>query len=69
MSEIAFPNIEKERERKGLTKESFAKSLGVTTRTYYNWIDGKNPIPSDALIKMSDITETSIDYLLGKTKN
>lgn len=66
---IVFPNIEKERERCGLSKKEFAKGLGVTRRSYYNWIGGKNPIPSDALIKISDMTGVSIDYLLGKTKN
>jgi transcriptional regulator with XRE-family HTH domain len=66
---IVFPNIEKERERICLSKKELAKKLGVTRRSYYNWIGGKNPIPSDVLIKISDITGASIDYLLGKTKN
>ena len=66
---IVFPNIEKERERIGLSKKELVKKLGVTRRSYYNWIGGKNPIPSDVLIKISDITGASIDYLLGKTKN
>ena len=66
---IVFPEIEEARERIGLSKNEFAKKLGVTGRSYYNWIGGKNPIPSDALVKMSEITGASIDYLLGKTKN
>ena len=66
---IVFPNIEKERERIGLSKKELTKELGVSRRSYYNWIGGKNPIPSDALIKMSEMTGASIDYLLGKTKN
>ncbi len=60
-----FPNIEAERARLGLTKEEFAKRLGVSTKTYYNWIGGINPIPSDALMKISKMCKSSIDYLLG----
>lgn len=65
---MIFPNIEAERARIGLSKEGFAKKLGVATKTYYNWINGVNPIPSDILIKMSDISGAKIDYLLGRTK-
>lgn len=65
---MAFKNIEAERARNGMTKESFASQIGVTTKTYYNWLNGTNPIPSTALIKMSDILHVSIDYLLGREK-
>ncbi len=63
---MLFPNIEAERARIGLSKEGFAKKLGVATKTYYNWINGVNPIPSDILMKMSDISGAKIDYLLGR---
>ena len=66
---MIFPNIEKERERMNLSKDKFAEKLGITRQTYYNWIRGKNPIPSDVLIRMSDVTGASIDYLLGREKS
>ena len=61
---MMYPNMEAERARLGMTKREFAKRLGASTNSYYNWINGKNPIPSNALIKMSKMCGTSIEYLL-----
>lgn len=63
---MLYPNIEAERARIGLSKTEFAARLGVATKTYYNWIKGINPIPSDVLVKMSDMCGAKIDYLLGR---
>ena len=63
-----FPNIEAERARLGYSKVEFAEKLGVETKTYYNWIKGVNPIPSDKLILLSKICNASIDYLFGIKK-
>ena len=63
---LLFPNIEAERARIGLSKEKFAKELGVATKTYYNWLNGVNPIPINILMKMSDLCGVKIDYLLGR---
>lgn len=64
---VAFKNIEAERARNGLSKEEIAKKIGVTVKTYYNWINGINPIPSTALLIMADIFEVDVDYLLERT--
>ena len=58
-------NIEAERVRNGYAKEVLAKKLGVTMRTYYNWINEETDIPSSALIKMSELFRTDVNYLLG----
>ena len=58
-------SIEVKRVRNRLTKEELAKKLGVSVKTYYNWIKGTNPIPSDALIEMAELCDSSTDYLLG----
>ena len=58
-------NIEAERVRNGYAKEELAKKLGVTMRTYYNWINEETDIPSSALIKMSELFRTDVNYLLG----
>ena len=42
-------NIETERVRKGLTQEQLASQLGVSHKTYYNWINEKKDIPSQKL--------------------
>lgn len=57
-------NIEAERARKGLTKDNLASSLGVTRTTYRNWVNEETDIPSSALLKMSKLFGTDIDYLL-----
>lgn len=63
---MIYRSIEAERARKGLSKEELASQIGVSVKTYYNWINGVNPIPSTALIKMADMFKVDIDYLLGR---
>lgn len=58
-------NIEAERGRLNLSKEAMAKKLGITSKTYLNYVRGTNPIPSDILKKMSSEFGCSVDYLLG----
>jgi len=62
---LKYPNIEAERARLGMSKDDFAKKLGIATKTYYNWINGVNPIPSDTLIEISSLCNSKTDYLLG----
>lgn len=59
-------NIEAERARKGLTKEELSMQLGVSLKTYYNWVNKDMDIPSSSLLKMADMFGTSIDYLLNR---
>lgn len=63
---MIFNSIEAERARNGMTKEELAAQIGISTKTYYNWLNGVNPIPSTALIRMSDIFGVTIDYLLNR---
>lgn len=37
-------NIEAERVRNGYTKEELAKILGISLKTYYNWIKEETDI-------------------------
>ena len=57
-------NIEAERVRNGFTKEEFAKKLNISTKTYYNWLNEETDVPSSALLRMSKMFGTDIDYLL-----
>lgn len=59
-----YPNIEAERVRKGMSKENLADELGISLKTYYNWLNGLTAIPSTALKKMSIIFGVGIGYLL-----
>lgn len=58
-------NIEAERGRMGLTKKEISLMLGISQKTYSLYIRGKNPIPSDILLKMAKMFHCSADYLLG----
>lgn len=60
---MAYPNINAERSRAGLTLEDFAKKLGVTRKTVYNWML-HGSIPQKKLEIMSEMFNCSIDYLL-----
>lgn len=57
-------SIEAERARNRLTKEELAKKLGISVKTYYNWINEETDIPSSKLVMMSKMFGTDIDYLL-----
>lgn len=56
--------IEAERVRKGLSREELAKTLGISSKTYYNWISEGTDVPSSALIKMSGLFGVEIERLL-----
>lgn len=61
-----FPNIKAEIARNNLTIGELAKVLNVTRKTISKWLkDGC--IPACALIKMAEMFDVSIDYLLGRS--
>lgn len=64
MSNLKYPNIEAERVRKQITRAKMSEVLGVSEKTYYNYLRGA-PIPAPVLIAMAKEFNTSIDYLLG----
>lgn len=68
MAEYIYPNIEAERKRLNLSQEDFSEKLGIERKTYYNWLT-KGNIPISVLIKLSEMFDCSIDYLLGRTRN
>lgn len=63
---MVLRNIEAERGRNGLSKEALSKQLGITAKTYNGYING-TPIPSTILVKMSELFECSLDYLMELT--
>jgi transcriptional regulator with XRE-family HTH domain len=64
-----YPNIEAERVRMGLSQTEIISRLGYKERkTYYNWLESGN-IPVSVLMKMADLFDCSVDYLLGRTRN
>ena len=64
MKILKYPNIEAERARMGLTTDELACMLGVSRKTYYNWVS-QGKIPMDKIEQLSEIFSVSTDYLLG----
>lgn len=68
MKQYLYPAIEAERIRHNISQEELSSKLNVERKSYYNWLtNGKIPVP--VLIKLSEIFDCSIDYLLGRTRN
>ncbi|MCI8501900.1 MAG: helix-turn-helix transcriptional regulator [Oscillospiraceae bacterium] len=55
------------REDKDLTQTQMGKLLNCSQRIYSNYERGEVDIPTQILIKLAQIHETSTDYLLGLT--
>ena len=56
--------IEEIRKSKGLKKNEFAHILGITQQSYSNYSQGKRTIPTDLSIKIKQLFNVSIDWLL-----
>lgn len=61
-------NIEKERVRNQLSKEELSEKIGVSLKTYYNWVNEETDIPSSALLNLSSLFNTDVGYLLQGSK-
>ena len=59
-----YENIEKERQRYGLSVEEMSYLLGINPEQYWEQ-EWKRQIPAETLRTLSQIFECSIDYLLG----
>lgn len=55
------------REDKDLTQTQIAEYLNCSQRIYSNYERGDVDIPTQILIKLAKMHDTSVDYLLGIT--
>ena len=62
-----YPRIRDLREDKDLTQTKLAKLIGMSQTGYSKYETGENDIPTNILIKLARLHETSVDYLLGLT--
>ena len=62
-----YPRIRDLREDKDMTQTQVAKLLGMSQTGYSKYETGENDIPTTVLIKLAELHNTSIDYLLGQT--
>ena len=55
------------REGKNMTQVRLAIELGVSQETISGYEIGKAVPPADMLIKLANVLDTSVDYILGRT--
>lgn len=61
-------NLKKIREERKLTQQNVADLLNIQRPTYTRYETGEREPDFETLIKLSEILEVSVDYLLGKTE-
>ena len=64
-----FRRIRDLREDHDLTQKEMAKKLNCSQQVYSNYELGQRDIPTDILIKLSDVYDVSVDYILNITDN
>ena len=62
-----YERIRNLREDKDMTQTQIAAYLNCSQRIYSNYERGEVDIPTGILIKLADLHNTSIDYLLNRT--
>uniref|UniRef100_UPI003A9139CB helix-turn-helix domain-containing protein n=2 Tax=Eubacteriales TaxID=186802 RepID=UPI003A9139CB len=55
------------REERGWKQSDMARRLWVSQSTYSGYETGKIQVPVDTLLKLADIYDVSMDYLMGRT--
>ena len=62
-----YRHIRDQREDHDLSQSRLAAQLGMSQTGYSKYETGENDVPTAILIKLSDLYNVSIDYLLGQT--
>lgn len=57
------------REDHDLTQRQLSAMLGLTQPQYFRYERGYRDLPTDILIRLTEIYNTSADYILGLTDN
>lgn len=64
-----YPRIRNLREDKDWTQAQMGDLLACSQRVYSNYERGDIDIPTATLIKIADLHNVSVDYLLERTDN
>ena len=62
-----FPRIRALREDRDYSQETVSIKLGCGRRAYAHYEAGDRLIPPEILIKLADLYNVSVDYILGRT--
>lgn len=66
---MAYQRLRDLREDRDLLQRQVAERLRCSQRVYSNYERGERDIPTDILIRLSEVYDVSVDYLLGLTNN
>jgi len=66
---MRYPRIRDLREDHDWNQTRVAEMLNMSQTGYSKYETGENDIPTQILIKLAKIYDTSVDYLLGETNN
>ena len=64
-----YRRIRELREDHDLTQAAVSRHLCMKQPQYFRYEQGYRDIPSDILIQLADLYETSTDYILGRTND
>ena len=64
-----YPRLKDLREDADLNQVQLARLLGMSQTGYSKYETGENDIPTQVLIKLTQLYKTSVDYILGLTNN
>lgn len=62
-----YDRIRDLREDADMTQTEIAKVLNCSQRVYSNYERGELDIPTEILIRLADLHDVSVDYILGRT--
>ena len=64
-----YKRIRELREDHDLTQRKLAELLQMSQPQYFRYEQGFRDIPTDILIRLSELYQVSIDYMLDRTDN
>ncbi len=64
-----YPRIRELREQRGYSQRELAERLEMLQPQYFRYERGQRDIPTEVLIRLADMYQVSVDYLLGLTDN
>lgn len=53
----------------GMSRKRFAEEVGISAGTLSQWTNGKCNPGADTLLKIADLFDVSVDYLLNRSEN
>ena len=62
-----YKRVRELREDHDMTQRQLAEYLHITQPQYFRYEQGYRDLPTDILILLADLYDTSTDYILGRT--